>query len=122
MTDYQSLAQRLKLLAHPIRLRILDVLRRSPECVCHLEALLGRPQPYVSQQLRMLSREGIIKGRRQGTNIYYYVVDAEILSWLTMILGPVPVEARGHHEPLVNCSCPKCQRQPITLFEEGSRA
>jgi DNA-binding transcriptional ArsR family regulator len=37
--DYRRLSEKLKLLAHPERLRILDVLRREPECVCHLEAL-----------------------------------------------------------------------------------
>ncbi|RME49173.1 MAG: ArsR family transcriptional regulator [Chloroflexi bacterium] len=117
MTDYQQLAQRLKLLAHPERLRMLDVLRRSPECVCHLEALLGRPQPYISQQLRMLSRAGIIKGRREGSNVYYHVIDTDILAWLTLILGPVPVESRHRHEAVANCSCPKCQHQPVILVK-----
>ncbi|MEZ4621446.1 MAG: ArsR family transcriptional regulator [Caldilineaceae bacterium] len=50
--DYQQLSTQLKLLAHPERLRILDLLRREPVCVCHLEALLDKPQPYISQQLR----------------------------------------------------------------------
>jgi DNA-binding transcriptional ArsR family regulator len=48
---YQQLRESFKLLARPERLRFLDVLRREPECVCHLEVLLGKPQPYVSQQL-----------------------------------------------------------------------
>jgi hypothetical protein len=36
---YTSYADRFKLLGHPMRLLILDALRRTPECVCHLEAL-----------------------------------------------------------------------------------
>jgi DNA-binding transcriptional ArsR family regulator len=40
---YDAIAARLKLLAHPERLRILDAIRRDAECVCHLEALLGKP-------------------------------------------------------------------------------
>ena len=42
--DYARLAERLRLLAHAERLRILDAVRRDAECVCHLEALLGKPR------------------------------------------------------------------------------
>ncbi|RME47127.1 MAG: ArsR family transcriptional regulator, partial [Caldilineae bacterium] len=41
--SYRHLANKIKLLAHPERLRILDAIRREPECVCHLTALLGKP-------------------------------------------------------------------------------
>lgn len=64
--DYEGLSTRLKLLAHPERLRILDAVRRDSECVCHLEALLGKPQPYVSQQLRLLRDAGVIIDEKQG--------------------------------------------------------
>lgn len=104
--DYDQLANRIKLLAHPERLRILDALRGHAQCVCHLEALLQRPQPYVSQQVRMLSRAGVLESERQGTNIYYYVSDAELLAWLEALLGPAAA-ADGHHF-VDNCPCPKC--------------
>jgi DNA-binding transcriptional ArsR family regulator len=38
-------ADRFKTLGHPVRLQILDVLRRSPECACHFEAALHEPKP-----------------------------------------------------------------------------
>lgn len=82
MTDYETLTKRIKLIAHPERLRILDALRREPECVCHLEALLDKPQPYVSQQLRLLRDAGVIQDERRGQNIYYRLVDADMDSWL----------------------------------------
>ena len=44
MTDYVVQAQILKSLAHPVRLQILDLLRHSEECVCHMEAALKRRQ------------------------------------------------------------------------------
>ena len=69
-TDYELLSARLKLLAHPERLRILDAIRRDSECVCHLEALLGKPQPYVSQQLRLLRDAGVIVDEKQGQNVF----------------------------------------------------
>ncbi len=90
--DYETVSSRLKLLAHPERLRILDVLRRDAECVCHLEALLGKPQPYVSQQLRFLRQAGFIVDEKEGQNVYYRLVDTEVIRWLDQMLGPVTGE------------------------------
>ena len=88
-SDYERLSDRFKLLAHPERLRILDALRRDAECVCHLEALLGKPQPYVSQQLRLLREANLIVDEKDGLNVYYRLVDEEIVAWLDVALGPV---------------------------------
>ncbi|RME71852.1 MAG: transcriptional regulator [Chloroflexi bacterium] len=110
LPDYKQLTNRLKLLAHPERLRILDVLRREPECVCHLEALLNKPQPYVSQQLRVLRQAGIIQDEKEGHNVFYRLADSEIAAWLNQILGPVQGEHPeiAHHKRLISCGCPKC--------------
>src|SRR5512134_2415639 len=89
---YEKLAHRIKLLAHPERLRILDMLRREAECVCHLEALLAKPQPYVSQQLRLLREAGVIQNEQVGHNVYYRLVDREVVAWLDEILGPTEGE------------------------------
>jgi ArsR family transcriptional regulator len=109
--DYQRLSRRFRLLAHPERLRILDVLRREPECVCHLEALLGKPQPYVSQQLRLLREAGMIADEKDGLNVFYRLVDAEVAAWLGLVLGPVMGEhpAMARHKRLIACPCPKCE-------------
>ncbi len=114
--DYNYLAKRLKLMAHPERLRMLDVLRSSPECVCHLETLLSRPQPYISQQVRMLHRAGVLKSEKQGQNTFYRVSDPQMLVWLDQVLGPVPVGERERHHALPHCVCPKCQRESVRLF------
>jgi len=117
--EYEALANRIKLLAHPERLRILDVLRREAECVCHLEALLDKPQPYVSQQLRLLREAGVIQNEQVGHNVYYRLVDPEVAAWLDQILGPAAGEHPEitHHKRLISCDCPKCDEssQPIVL-------
>jgi len=108
--NYGEFANKIKLLAHPERLRILDVLRREAECVCHLIALLDKPQPYVSQQLGLLRKAGIIQDEKDGLNVYYRLVDDEVAGWLNIILG----EAVGdhpeisYHKALITCPCPKC--------------
>ena len=98
--NYESLSDRLKVLAHPERLRILDVLRREPECVCHLEALLAKPQPYVSQQLRLMREAGIIADEKQEPEqALARLANDEVRKWLDVVLGP-PVgeyaEVEGH--------------------------
>jgi ArsR family transcriptional regulator len=117
LPDYETLSSRLKLLAHPERLRILDVLRREAECVCHLEALLGKPQPYVSQQLRFLRQAGLIVDEKEGQNVYYRLVDPEIRRWLDQVLGPAIGEdpTMAAHKQVIACPCPKCSDEGITL-------
>ena len=111
MTNYNELAQKLKLMAHPERLQILDILRQEAECVCHLEALLGKPQPYISQQLRALREADIIVDEKNGLNVYYRLVNPMVIGWLEQILGPTkPAPAR-----LISCPCPKCGSMAINL-------
>jgi ArsR family transcriptional regulator len=121
--DYEALSARLRLLAHPERLRILDAVRRDAECVCHLEALLDKPQPYVSQQLRLLREAGLVCAEQQGQNIYYRLADGEVREWLDAILGFFEGELPGMaaHKQVIACACPKCSnesspvRQPVAL-------
>ncbi len=114
--DYEALSARLKVLAHPERLRILDVIRRDSECVCHLEALLGKPQPYVSQQLRLLRDAAIIADEKQGQNVFYRLADDEVRGWLDVILGtPVGEHPKtAQHKKVIACVCPKCNDQPLS--------
>ena len=117
-TDLNDHAERFKLLGHPVRLQILDVLRRSPECVCHLEALLGKPQPYISQQLRLLREAGVVADSKEGLNVFYHLVDSQVAALLNAALGPVLPGERTLHQALPGCICPKCAaplRQEIRL-------
>lgn len=68
---YAAESQLLKALAHPTRIAILEILRAGEQCVCHIEAILGLRQAYISQQLMVLRRAGIITNRREGWNQYY---------------------------------------------------
>ena len=114
----QAEADRFKLLGHVVRLQILDILRRNPECVCHLEAALGKPQPYISQQLRLLREAGVISDSKDGLNVYYHLVDAQVGSLLSVTLGPVSSDETRARQVLPDCVCPKCNapaRQEIKL-------
>ena len=46
MSEYQERARLFYILSHPARLQILDILRGGEECVCHIQAMLGKRQAY----------------------------------------------------------------------------
>jgi DNA-binding transcriptional ArsR family regulator len=107
-TDYTSGAAVFQLLAHPYRLRILDELRRGEACVCHLQAVIGRSQAYVSQQLRVLREADVVVDDKDGLNVYYRITDARTLRFLDEVLGPAKPP---HRVPA--CPCPHCTDQEI---------
>ncbi len=103
-------AELLKAMAHPVRLRILEELVRDEECVCHLSALLRRPQPYVSQQLAALKEAGLIADRRDCQRVYYRVTDSRLgylLSSLSVLAGHSQ-DKDASRRALQGCPCPKC--------------
>lgn len=106
----QSAAELFKALAHPTRVAILDVLRHGEECVCHMEAILGKRQAYISQQLAILRAAQIISDRRDGLNIFYRVVRPEVFAVLdaARALNPVAVVALPATIRREACPCPKC--------------
>jgi len=106
---YEAQAQMLKVLTHPTRLAILNILRDGEHCVCHMEAHLGLRQAYISQQLMVLREAGLIHDRRDGWNVFYRVTEPRIfavLSAVEQIIGPENASSLQH--PMVNCPCPKC--------------
>lgn len=112
---YDRLAGLMKILSHPVRLQILDLLRRRAECVCHLETVVQKPQPYISQQLAVLRSEGLVSDRKEGQNVYYRVTDPEIIALLAVVLGPVPANGQALR-PFSGCPCPQCSAlAPIEL-------
>jgi ArsR family transcriptional regulator len=68
----KHLAQTLKALSDPIRLRIILLLQAEGElCVCDLMAVLGLPQSTVSRHLAYLKRSCWVDTRREGVWMYY---------------------------------------------------
>ena len=68
-------ADRLKALADPTRLEILHALERGERSVTELLAVVGGSQANVSKHLARMRLAGIVEPRREGTNVYYRVVD-----------------------------------------------
>jgi DNA-binding transcriptional ArsR family regulator len=105
---YDAQAQILKILTHPARLAILDILRDDEHCVCHMEAYLGFRQAYISQQLAVLREAGLIEDRRDGWNIFYRVVDRRIYDVMDAARAMGGEAADRPLKPAAACPCPKC--------------
>ena len=76
-------AEFFKALAHPLRIRILELLLESERSVQELQRALGVDQPIVSQQLAILRAKNIVEPRKQGVAVRYAVRDpalGELLS------------------------------------------
>jgi DNA-binding transcriptional ArsR family regulator len=71
-------AEFFKALAHPVRIRILEILVRGVRSVQELQAALAVEQPIVSQQLAVLRAKNIVEARRDGTLVRYAVRDPAI--------------------------------------------
>jgi len=83
----QRMAAIAKAHGDPIRLQLVDVLRKhaGKVCVCELVPLFDLSQPTVSHHLRVLREAGIVASERQGLWAYYYVLPAalaELSAWL----------------------------------------
>lgn len=107
MQAWHTSAHLLKLLGHPVRLAILNVLCNGEQCVCHLEAALGYRQAYISQQLMALREAGLVRDRRAGPNVFYHVADPAVFRVLAAVAAPDLTPAAP--PAAAACPCPKCQ-------------
>ena len=115
---YQDLAQFFKQLSHPVRLEILTELQKGEACVCHLEAVTGQRQAYLSQQLAGLKSAGLIEDRKEGWNVYYRLSSERIVHLLddsAAFIAPAGLIAL---KTPVDCPCPKCRAKKENHQEE----
>jgi ArsR family transcriptional regulator len=84
---YTEAAEMLKVLAHPVRLCIVNGLLEKGECnVSFMQSCLKTPQSTVSQHIQKLKSSGIIEGRREGLEIYYRIKDKRIAELVKILL------------------------------------
>ncbi len=121
--NYEPQAKLFKVLMHPTRLAILDVLRSGEACVCHLEAALGHRQAYLSQQLMVLREAGLVNDRRDGWNVYYHIANPEIwrvLDDARAMLGEKPL--RSVPKVIASCTCPHCTQDETPRVSVSAQA
>lgn len=72
-------ADLLKVLGHPVRLRVLQELQREETCVCDLIEVTGVEQSNLSQHLKLLRKHGVVATRRDGTRVMYRLTNPGVM-------------------------------------------
>lgn len=87
-----ALAGLAKALGDPIRMQLLDVLRRhgGTVCVCELTPLFDVGQPTVSHHLKVLRTAGLIESERRGVWAYYRVIPDAVAPLAAWLAGSTP--------------------------------
>jgi len=83
----ELIAARFRLLSEPMRLRIIDRLRRQEAGVGELAGELGTSQQNVSKHLQTLYAAGVVERRREGNSVIYSLGDAGMVEMCDQVCG-----------------------------------
>ncbi|MBR1558815.1 MAG: helix-turn-helix transcriptional regulator [Clostridia bacterium] len=73
-----DLAELFKVFGDTTRIRILYALFESELCVCDIAEVLNMTQSAISHQLRVLKQARLVRSRREGKQIYYFLADDHV--------------------------------------------
>jgi len=88
LTDLKALAQAaecLRTLAHPCRLRIVQMLVQGRYTVGELAEACGIPSPLASEHLRLMQRSGFLAQERDGRFVYYTIAEPHLANILECV-------------------------------------
>jgi len=83
----EKMSEKLKAIAHPVRLQIVNVLMDGERSVGDLIRTLGQQQSMMSQQLTLLKVRGVLKSRRNGNLVFYSLQDNGMKNIIAAILA-----------------------------------
>jgi ArsR family transcriptional regulator len=81
---YVVKAQLFRVLGHPIRIRMLELLSNGERAVGDLQAELNLDSSGTSQHLTALRQQGVLESRRAGTSVYYRIRDPRVTQLLAV--------------------------------------
>jgi DNA-binding transcriptional ArsR family regulator len=88
-------AHRLRVIAEPTRIKILDRLRDGERTGGELQHALGASQQNVSKHLALLHEAGIVGRRRDGHQVYYGIEDESVFAICDHVCGSIQQHARA---------------------------
>jgi ArsR family transcriptional regulator len=113
----------LKNIAQTARIEILLTIGEGEACVCHLEAVLGYRQAYISQHLMAMRQAGIITSRREGRYIFYRLKEPKLLDLIALAGSLAGVDAEqlelSRLAYIYGCECPSCEPVAETIEENS---
>jgi len=96
----ELLAARFKVLAEPMRLRVLNALRGGEKTVSELVEETGAGQANVSKHLNLLFRHRLVGRRKEGLNVYYRIIDPTIFELCELVCDSLEAELAARKEAL----------------------
>jgi len=75
---YQAKAEFFRMLGHPVRIRVLELLQDGPMPVRELLAAIEVESSSLSQQLAVLRRSGIVSSQREGSRVVYALAGGDV--------------------------------------------
>ncbi len=119
---FRKTSDLLSVLGNDFRIRLLYTIGDGEACVCHLEQILQKRQPYISQHLSVLRDEKVLKTRREGRYIFYRIANPVVFSLLQIAAGmqgipeeEFPVINKPHQN--TGCPCPNCEGETGLISE-----
>ncbi|MFF7838346.1 ArsR/SmtB family transcription factor [Streptomyces ossamyceticus] len=80
---YQAKAEFFRMLGHPVRIRVLELLQDGPRTVRDLLAAIEVEPPSLSQQLAVLRRSGIVTSTRESSTVVYELAGGDVADLMT---------------------------------------
>jgi DNA-binding transcriptional ArsR family regulator len=105
-------------LGQPARIRILLAIGQGEACVCHLEAVLGMRQAYISQHLMALRDIGLVTTRREGRYIFYRLQNPSLLNLIVEAaqVSGVAIPEKAITAKKDDCGCPSCSKSEVEML------
>ena len=88
----ELVAARFRMLAEPMRLRLLNELRDGEKTVTALVEATGAGQANVSKHLSLLADAGMVGRRKEGLNVYYFIADESLFELCDLVCGRLQKE------------------------------
>lgn len=85
----ELVAAKLKVLADPLRLKIVHLLMEGEKSVSEIQKHLKCSQPNVSKHLQLLTTQHILTRRKEGVSVFYSVGDDTIFEICTLMCGEI---------------------------------
>lgn len=93
-------AVRFKILAEPMRLRILNSLRGGEKSVTELVEETGAGQANISKHLGLLHRNRMVARRKEGLNVYYWITDPTIFELCELVCNGLEADLESRRRAL----------------------
>ena len=94
----ELIARRFRVLGEPMRIKLLDRLREGEASVNELSVALDASQQNVSKHLTVLADVGILGRRKEGTYVYYGIIDDGVFALCDDVCGSVQQQLRALNE------------------------